>query len=190
MSLYRHVTGRAELLDLVLDELAATIPVSPLTGAWRDDVANLARDVRVALLGRRDLTLVLTARLGQGGGGLAALERALGIFREAGFSPRDAARANHALGAYVAGSCTWEVVGLGGLADPGERAARAADAAAGLAALPAGEYPRLAEAAGELFAGTAEDRFEFGLAVLLDGFAVRLARSGASGGTGAGEVRA
>jgi TetR/AcrR family tetracycline transcriptional repressor len=152
------VASREDLLDLVLDELVAAVPVSRLTGEWRVDVAALARDVRAALLRRRDLTLLLTARLGQGAGGLAALDRALGIFLRAGFSPRDAVRSNHALGAYVSGSCTWEAVGLGGEVDPAER---------------------VAAAASELFAGTAEDRFEFGLARLLEGFAVELAATAA-----------
>ena len=175
MSLYRHVASRDDLLDLVLDELVAAVPASRLTGEWRVDVAVLARDVRAALLRRRDLTLLLTARLGQGAGGLAALDRALGIFLRAGFSPRDAVRSNHALGAYVSGSCTWEVVGLGGEVDPAERANRAAAAAARLADAPAEAHPHVAAAASELFAGTTEDRFEFGLARLLEGFAVELA---------------
>ncbi len=175
MSLYRHVAGRDELLDLVLEFLAAEVPVTPRSGHWREDVAALARDVRAALLRRRDLTLLLTARLGQGPAGLAALERALAIFRDGGFPVRDAVRANHALGMYVAGACTWEAVGLGGADDPAERAARAAAAGAALGALEPGAFPRLAEAAGELFAGTAEDRFEYGLTALLDGFAARLA---------------
>jgi TetR/AcrR family transcriptional regulator, tetracycline repressor protein len=177
MSLYRHVASREELLDLVLDELAGVVPASRLTGEWRVDVAALARDVRAALLARRDLTLLLTARLGQGAGGLGGLDRALGIFLRAGFSPRDAVRSNHALGAYVSGSCTWEAVGLGGAVDPDERARRAEAATARLAGVPAADYPHVAAAAAELFAGTAEDRFEFGLARLLEGFAVRLAET-------------
>jgi TetR/AcrR family tetracycline transcriptional repressor len=175
MSLYRHVASRDDLLDLVLDELVAAVPASRLTGEWRVDVAVLARDVRAALLRRRDLTLLLTARLGQGAGGLAALDRALGIFLRAGFSPRDAVRSNHALGAYVSGSCTWEAVGLGGEVDPAERAKRAAAATARLAEVPPEAHPHVAAAASELLAGTAEDRFEFGLARLLEGFAVELA---------------
>lgn len=175
MSLYRHVASREELLDLLVDELAAAVPVAPLSGSWREDVAATARAVRAALLRRRDLTLLLTARLGQGPAALPSLDRALGIFLRAGFPPRDAARANHALGAYVSGSCTWEAVGLAGAVDPAERAKRAASAAEGLAALPADAYPYVAATAGELFAGTADDRFEYGLTVLLDGFAARLA---------------
>jgi AcrR family transcriptional regulator len=175
MSLYRHVAGREELLDLVLESLATDVPITPRTGAWREDVAALARDVRAALLRRRDLTLLLTARLGQGPAGAATLERALAIFRDGGFGVRDAVRANHALGMYVAGACTWEAVGLGGSADLASRAERASAAGAALATLEPDAFPRLAEAATELFAGTVEERFEYGLAMLLDGFAARLA---------------
>jgi TetR/AcrR family tetracycline transcriptional repressor len=185
MSLYRHVAGRDELLDLVLESLATEVPVSPRTGAWREDVAALARDVRAALLRRRDLTLLLTARLGQGPAGLPALERALVIFREGGFTVRDAVRSNHALGMFVAGACTWEAVGLGGVGDPAMRAERAAAAGTALAAIDPGAYPRLAEAAAELFEGTAEDRFEYGLGVLLDGFAARLAATAGAPDTAA-----
>ena len=188
MSLYRHVAGREELLDLVLESLAAEVPVSPRSGAWREDAAALARDVRAALLRRRDLTLLLTARLGQGRAGLPALERALAIFRGGGFPVRDAVRANHALGMYVAGACTWEAVGLGGADDPAERAARAAAAGAALSRLERGAFPHLAEAAGELFAGSAEDRFEYGLAALLDGFAARLEADADAAGAARGAV--
>ncbi len=174
MSLYRHVSSREELLDLVLDELAAAIPATPLRGAWREDAATIARDVRAALLRRRDLTLLLTARLGRGTAALDRLDRALGVFLGAGFSSQDAVLANHALGAYVAGSCTWEAVGLDGEADPAARAGRASAAGARLASLPADAFPNVTLVAGDLFAGTADERFEVGLAALLAGFAALL----------------
>jgi TetR/AcrR family tetracycline transcriptional repressor len=173
MSLYRHVSGREELLDLVLARLVAEIPDTPATGDWRADAAALAHDVRAALLRRPQLTVLLTSRAG-GGGGLATLERALSIFRAAGFSPRDAALANHALGNYVAGAALWEAVGLSGTTGE-ERRARADAAAEATAALPADAYPSIAWAAPALFAGTARDRFEFGLERLLDGLGTRRA---------------
>jgi AcrR family transcriptional regulator len=37
MSLYRHVSGREKLLDLVLAAMAAEIAETPLTGDWRTD---------------------------------------------------------------------------------------------------------------------------------------------------------
>lgn len=172
MSLYRHVSGREELLDLVLARLVADIPDTQPTGDWRTDATALARDVRTALLRRPQLTVLLTSRAGAGGG-LGTLERALEIFRAAGCSPRDAAMANHALGNYVAGAALWEAVGLAGTTGE-ERRARADAAARAMASLPPEDHPAIAWAAPALFAGTADDRFEFGLALLLDGLAARL----------------
>ncbi len=172
MSLYRHVAGREELLDLVAARLAADIPATPITGAWEADLAALARGMRTALLRRPNLTVLLTSRAGSGAGGLDVLDRALGILRAAGFSPLEAAFANHALGNYVAGAALWEAVGLGG-ATGEERRRRADEAARGLASLPADAAPHVSWASVALFEGTADDRFEFGLASLLAGFALR-----------------
>jgi AcrR family transcriptional regulator len=168
MSLYRHVPDRETLLDLVLDTMTAEIPATPPTGDWRADATTLARDMRAALLRRPHLTVLLTSRGDRRPGGLVALDRALGIFRRAGFSEREAVLANHALGNYVAGAALWEAVGLGGTTGA-ERAARREAAATAVAALPPEVAPNVAWAAGELFAGSVDDRFEFGLATLLDG---------------------
>jgi AcrR family transcriptional regulator len=175
MSLYRHVADRDELLDLVLEELTAEVAIPESTGHWREDIAAIGRAVRIALLRRRDLTLLLTARLGRGRAALPILDRTIGVFLRAGFSPRDAVHANHALGNYVSGAATWEAVGLDGEVEPSRRAARAVESAARLAELPAGTLPNLVAVAGELFAGSGDERFEYGLAVLIDGFAARLA---------------
>jgi TetR/AcrR family tetracycline transcriptional repressor len=174
MSLYRHVDGREALLDLVVARLLADAGrgLAP-TGEWRHDLAAIARAVREALLVRPDLTVLLTSRSGEGSGALASLDAVLGVLRAAGFGPREAAFANHALGNLVAGAALWEAVGLGG-ARGAARRARAGDRAAALAELPADRFPNVAWAAEALFAGTADERFEFGLDRLLDGLETRL----------------
>jgi len=161
----------------VLEELAAEVVIPEATGYWREDIAAIARAVRGALLRRRDLTLLLTARLGRGRAALPVLDRTIGVFLGAGFSARDAVHANHALGNYVSGAAMWEAVGLDGEVEPSRRAARAAESAARLAELPAGTVPNLVAVAGELFAGSGDERFEYGLAVLIDGFAARPAKA-------------
>lgn len=176
MSLYRHVEGREDLLDLVIARLTSELPDRPASGDWRADLAQLARDIRVALLRRPNLTVLMTSRAGAAGGGLPTLDRALGILRRSGMSPADAAFVNHALGNYVAGAALWEAVGLGG-ATGGARAQQAREAADAVARVPADRYPGVAWAAAVLFAGTADDRFEFGLAVLMDGIAARASRA-------------
>jgi AcrR family transcriptional regulator len=172
MSLYRHVPDRETLLGLVLEAMTAEIEVSEPTGEWRADLAALARDVRAALLRRPQLTVLLTARADRGGGGLATLDRALGILRAAGFEPREAALANHALGNYVAGAALWEAVGLSG--ETGEaRQARREAAARAVSVLPPDAFPNVRWAEAELFAGSVDARFEHGLSLLLDGLEAR-----------------
>jgi TetR/AcrR family tetracycline transcriptional repressor len=174
MSLYRHVADREQLLDLVLGEMLDEVRLTPATGEWRRDAAALARAIRMVLLRRPNLTVLLTSRAGRGRASLASLEHALRIFRTGGFGPRDAVLCNHALGNYVAGAALWEAVGLAGTTGEA-RADEARRAAAALANLSASDFPAIAEAAPDLFAGSADDRFEFGLDCLLEGFAARLA---------------
>lgn len=176
MSLYRHVAGREELLDLVLASMTAEVPVHAVTGDWAADLAQVARDVRAALLLRPQLTILLTSRMGAGSGGIALLDRALGILRTAGFGPQDAVLANNVLGNYVAGAALWEAVGLQGTSGP-ERTARLAATAATVLALPADEYPAVAWAGNAIVSGSLDERFEFGLQVLVAGLAARLRAS-------------
>jgi len=168
MSLYRHVDDRDALLDLVLEAMAGEIPATPPTGVWRTDAAALARDVRSALIRRPQLTVLLTSRADRGIGGLAALDRSLAILRSAGLSPRDAVEANHALGNLVAGAALWDALGMGGTSGE-ERRARRDTAATAVEELPSDAYPSVSWAGDALFSGSPDERFEAGLAMLLDG---------------------
>lgn len=159
MSLYRHVAGREELLDLVLQAMDREIPVRPLTGDWRADLAAIARDMRTSLIRRPQLTVLMASRTGRGGAELPRLDRTLGVLRSAGFGRRGAVMANQALGSYVTGVALREAM------TPPEAAA-----------LPAERFPSLAWVGPKLAAGSVDDRFEFGLTTLLDGFAAYLAR--------------
>lgn len=179
MSLYRHVPDRETLLDLVLDAMTAEIPASRLTGDWRTDATALARDVRSVLLRRPHLTVLLTSRTDRGVGGLAALDRALAVFRSAGLTERDAVEANHALGNLVAGAALWAAVGMGGTKGE-ERRVRRETAAAAVAGLSANAFPNVAWAGKALFAGSPDDHFEAGLSLLLDGIEQRLPRAAGS----------
>lgn len=164
MSLYRHVRGREELLDLVLEELTAEVPASPPTGDWRADLATIARAMRAALVRRPRLTALLAERAGSGRAELAMLDRTLGVLRAAGFGRRGAVMADHALGNYVAGVALWETSGPGGSRDEAHEAPEE------------GQFANLDWVGAKLGAPTLDERFEFGLACLLDGFEAYLAR--------------
>ncbi len=150
--------------------MAAEVATSPLTGDWRADLAAIAGDVRDGLLRRPHLTVLLTSRSGRGAADLVLLDRTLGVLRAAGFDRRTAVLVNHALGNYVAGVALWEAVGLGGTTGEA-RAERRREAAEAVARLPADAFPNVTWVGAELVAGSAEDRFAFGLERLLDGVA-------------------
>ena len=172
MSLYRHVADRDALLDLVLEAMTGEIPATPLDWRLAHRRRRMARDVRSALIRRPQLTVLLTSRADRGIGGLAALDRSLAIFRSAGLSPRDAVEANHALGNLVAGAALWDALGMGGKSGE-QRQARREAAVAAVEALPPDAYPSVTWAGNALFSGSPDERFEAGLAMLLDGIAKR-----------------
>ncbi len=169
MSLYRHVADREALLDLVLEAMAGDVSLPQLTGDWRLDLTSIARGIRGQLLRRPHLTVLLTSRAGRGRAELPGLDLTLGVLRSAGFTPRDAVLANHALGNFVAGAALWEAVGLAG-ATGEERARRRAAALDAVTSVPADAFPNLHWAGHALVEGSLDERFEFGLARLLDGF--------------------
>ena len=177
MSLYRHVSGREELLDLVLAATTADLVAPALTGDWQRDLAAIARVVRAGLLRRPHLTLLLTTRSGRGGSPPTLLDLTLGVLRSAGFERQQAVLANHALGNYVAGAALWEAVGMAGMTGD-ERAAQLRAAAEAMAALPADTDPHVAWVGPAIVAGSLDERFEFGLQALIAGFAQSLPNPG------------
>jgi len=159
MSLYRHVASRDELLDLVVTELADQIELGPQSQDWRADLAAVATRMKEALVKRPQLVLLLTSRAKATATSLRALDTTLGILRRAGLSPRDAVRANHALGNLVAGAALWESEGR---------------PASGPPPAASEDLENVLWAGEELFAGTAQQRFDHALGLLLDGIQASL----------------
>lgn len=167
MSLYRHVSGHEELLDLVLASMTADVTLPPSSGEWRADLRAVARTMRAALLRRPQLTVLLTSRSGRGAGDLPYLDQVLGILRTAGLSPRDAVLANHALGNLVAGAALWQAVGLGGAVGD-DRAGRLAEVQQRVDEASA-TLPNLAWAGAELLDADLDERFEAALDLIIAG---------------------
>ena len=57
-SLYAHVSGKDELLELVFDELVGQVPLpEPDPKIWREQVRQMLRDLRAVLISHRDAAL-------------------------------------------------------------------------------------------------------------------------------------
>ncbi|WP_307816590.1 TetR/AcrR family transcriptional regulator C-terminal domain-containing protein [Nocardioides limicola] len=173
MSLYHHVGGKDELLDLVVDRVFAEVALPEAGAPWRAAMVARAGSARAALRRHPWALGLLESRKAPGPTLLRHHDAVLGCLRDGGFSVSLAAHAFSALDAYVYGFVLTEV-NL-----PFEADETAAEYAAGLGeALPAAEFPHLAEMVSHAIADGYDygDEFDFGLHLILDGLEAALAR--------------
>ena len=167
-SLYAHVSGREELLELVFDALVGQVRLEePDPARWREQVHRMMRDFRDILASHTDAALAGLGRVPTAPQTLAAAEVFTGVLRAGGLSDRIIALGFDQLVLYVSASA-YEA-GLYRKADPAELERYFAGAHAFYATLPAARYPVLASLAPEMTGADADDRFEFGLNVIIAG---------------------
>ncbi|MEV6416826.1 TetR/AcrR family transcriptional regulator C-terminal domain-containing protein [Kribbella sp. NPDC051718] len=178
-TLYRYITNRDELIDLMIDAVQGEDPLveaTDIAGDWRAGLAAVAHNLRATLLRHPWLAGELTGRPSLGPNSLRRSEAAL---RAAVALTPDITRASQALSAvraYVLGSVA------------GQQAAVLAEQRSGLTKeqwqhshgpyitqiLAAGEHPMLARRIHEAEEPDPDDDFAFGLDCILDGLASRL----------------
>jgi TetR/AcrR family tetracycline transcriptional repressor len=178
-SLYWHVETKEALEDLLADELMAGAAEVAPTDDWRADLRDGSLRLFHQLMARRDAGRVLAGRLVAGPHMLKWMEAALGPFRRAGLSDRDAAFASHAVHVYIVGFVIFQGSDLS--AQPRAGASRGAilEEIRGLFAdLPAAEFPNVTALAQDLTLPDRDGRFLFGVDCLIAGI-VEKARAAA-----------
>jgi AcrR family transcriptional regulator len=169
-SLYRHVRGKDELLVLLGDEISGEIPLVRPAGAWREQLVEMAWNVRRGLLAHRDAARLLALTPPFGPRRLRHIEAVLRVLREAGLSGRDAARAAYHCNNFVTEFVADEMRFAAFAGTP--RASRRkmfAEARRHFRSLPADEYPTLVAMADELTEDDPDALFQFGLEIWLRG---------------------
>lgn len=190
MTVYSYVRGKEELLDLVVDRVAADIAIPPTDWSWRERARALAHSLRDALLAHPDGARLISERPMTSPNAFHLFDAGLGIFRSAGFPDDEAADAYFAFGNYVMGSVAQATAARrhapgGAASDP-----PAPDPADAVRQLPADQFPNIHALAPHIFGsdlpGTtnsqpahpnADLRFDYGLDSLLDGLGARLPRA-------------
>lgn len=163
-ALYRYFATKHELLTAMAEVLLADCLDRPLPSPdWSERLAELARRMRTALLGRRDGARVYAGTHSTGSHTLGFADTLVGVLREAGFSSADAARAALTLVHFTIGHTLEEQaacqVAGDGPADP-ERLR---------AAVTPDRHPHLAAALPVFTSTDFAAHFEFGLALLVGG---------------------
>jgi AcrR family transcriptional regulator len=172
-SLYAHVVNKADLDELLIGRLCAELALpEPDPAAWRDQIRGVCVQVRDQYLRYPGISRAALAMVPTDLETVRVSEGMLAVLLAGGVAPQTAAWAIDALLLYVAAYCleasivqqrsthddaTWVL-------DPDELRRR-------FAALPAATFPHTSRHAAELTAGVGHDRFDFTLALMIDGLA-------------------
>ncbi len=164
MSLYHHVANKDDILDGLLDLVAAEIDLTD-EGDWKETTRQRAISAKTVLLRHRWASMLWVSRLHVGPARMRYMDVALRTFRTGGLDEGLTHHAYHAVDNHIIGyamqqvNFAFDVDDLDQLAD------------SFLRELPADTYPDLALHVRQHMDPPADDEteFEFGLRLILDG---------------------
>jgi AcrR family transcriptional regulator len=169
-SLYAHVSGKDELLALIIDKLAGDIAL-PVIGAapWQEQLKDAIRGMRRMLGEHRDLARASLGNIPTGPNALRLINAVLGVLRDAGLPDQVIAYAVDILPLYATATAYEESLYTAKeLPDEGE--AFIAEMRRYFSSLPVDRFPHIVALAVPLTTNEGpDDRFEFGLDALVRG---------------------
>jgi AcrR family transcriptional regulator len=170
-ALYWHVRNKDQLLQLVLDRVVGEIELPPRDPEnWQEQLKALAREMRRVLTSHRDIARVTIGAIPAGPNILLVVEWMHALLREAGLPDRTVALFGDLAGLYVGAYAFEESLGLasptGEDLPPEQVLAMLEDY---WASLPKERFPHTLALVDRLFEGGPDERFEFGLDVLVRG---------------------
>ncbi|KQV14627.1 MULTISPECIES: TetR/AcrR family transcriptional regulator [unclassified Kitasatospora] len=173
-SLYAHISNKDELLEQVLDLVYSEITIeTPDPARWQEQVKDHMRRARKVLISHGDLArAAMAANVPVTPHALDSAEAVLGLLKAGGLDDRTASYGVDVLSLLVTAtafeeSSRWQVSAEDASAY-GERIR------AFFEAVPADRYPLVVSLAGELTRDVGDERFEFGLDILVAGLARRV----------------
>jgi AcrR family transcriptional regulator len=171
-SLYAHVVNKEDLDDLLIGRLCAEIELpEPDPHTWRAQIIGVCAQIRDQYLRYPGISLAALAVVPTNLETLRVSEGMLGIVLAGGVDPQTAAWAIDALFLYVNAFCL-ETSLVDRHADQEGWAVNLDELLSRFAALP-DTLPHTKRHAAELTSGTALDRFEFTLSLIMDGLGSR-----------------
>lgn len=175
-SLYAHVAHKEELLDLLFDEVVGEVPLpEPDPEHWQEQVTRLWIDSHAALARNGDIARVALGRVPLGPNALRVTERTMTILRGGGVPDQAIAWAVDVVGLFVAANAIEGALHVdrqraGQL--PGEYYEQVGRYLKGL---PPEVFPTTTALGSELLTGSGEERFAFGLRLIVGGLAAQVA---------------
>lgn len=179
MTLYSYVSSKDDLLDLMFDEVMRELLLpEPLPEDWRAAIGAIARRTREVWLRHPWLASSIGERSGFGPNSMRHVEQSLAALGGLGVEGPEAFVVLGAVDDYTLGHTMRQVAVQAGLRREGidQDEWRQAMEPYWREMLATGEFPRLARVAENQWELHNEERFELGLAWLLDGIAARYGR--------------
>jgi AcrR family transcriptional regulator len=181
MTLYHYVSGKDDLLDLMLDAATAEriVPAGELPGGWRAGLETISRRSREAFHRHEWLLTLVGERQQSGPNAMRVVEQALTVLASAGADEATRVAMLAAAEDYVVGFVARELAGEQVMRRRGISWAQWQEAMGPYVAgmLATGEFPQLTRYAEAAPDTGPDENFEQGLGWLLDGMAARLARA-------------
>ncbi|MFI5527146.1 TetR/AcrR family transcriptional regulator [Kitasatospora sp. NPDC051853] len=180
-SLYAHVSNKDELLEQLLDRVYGEIAVErPDPERWQEQLKDHLRRARTVLTAHGDLArAAMAATVPVSPHALDNAEAVLGLLKAGGLDDRTASYGVDVLSMYVTATAVEE--STRGDLDAGQVQEYSDRVRSYFASIPAGRYPLVTALAGELTRNVGDERFEFGLDILVAGLARRAGTAGAPG---------
>jgi AcrR family transcriptional regulator len=174
-SLYAHVRDKGELHLLMLDEVIGEVQVPEAEPEhWQEQLKDVCRSQYAAMTRHPGIALVNIAHIPTGPHALRTSEAMLKILLAGGLSKPVAGLAMDLMTLYPTAVAFEESIwrersSEGGANEPSVEAAVVAQINQFFRSLPVERFPTVTMMAPFLTAGSGEDRFEFGLSVLVAG---------------------
>jgi AcrR family transcriptional regulator len=166
-SLYWHVANKDELLDLLYDRIIGEVEIPKGVRTWQEQIKEFAHAIRAVLREHRDVARITLARIPTGPNAMIRMEWMLGVLRSAGIPDQAIALGADAATLFINAFCYEE-------ATPFRAAGKTGDIEQGaelleqyFSSLPPERFPNFAALASALTMGTVDERFEFGLDMLV-----------------------
>ena len=172
-SLYAHVASKDDLLELVVDRVIGEleIPGDADPEHWEQDLKQGLRDMRAAIVAHGDIARAIFARIPFGENALEGAEWMIRTLRAGGLPDQVIAYACDLLPLYVTAIAYEESLYARENVTPEVMLEFNVSMRQFYASVPPERFPNLVALAANLTAGTGDERFEFGLEVLVRGLA-------------------
>jgi AcrR family transcriptional regulator len=172
-SLYAHVVNKADLDELLIGRLCAELVLpEPEPAAWREQIRGVCTQIRDQYLKYPGISRAALAMFPTDLDTVRVTEGMLAILLAGGVAPQAAAWAIDALLLYVAAYCLEaSIVRQRSAQDDSAWVLDRDELLRRFTALSAVTFPHTTRHAAELTAGEGHDRFDFTLAVMIDGLA-------------------